>query len=536
MAAGQANLLLSDLSPSVRRVSVLARVARAWEFHKDNELMHLDFVFVDEKGTKMYGEIHAAHAELFKEKLTEGNLCLIKDFFVNSSKNMYKAVEGSFMIKLTPWSKVEVQHDIPAGYPRYAYSLTDFTLLPTMIGRTDMFVDVIGILSGISDLQKVRLPGRAQESEKRNLQITDIDGNIMDVALWGSHATSFQADDLYNLGQKEPIIVLFVGTLIKSYLGTPTISCSDAAKVYTNPAIPEKVEYCNRLGQQMPAIKVMSAYNDQYNAAANRTEPEIVSVEFLNSTDPNEFLGKNMISTITIMRLASEHWWFLACQLCHKKAFQAGNAFVCSNKKCTNKTATPRYKVRVIGADASGETEFVFFATVAEQVIGKRLEVLMRTASPFHAPAEISALISQKLTLDFSVNEKGLQYGQLSFQVNSVTKVHMKTNVFEFHKLSVGSSSTSSHASPEVSKDATESDANRTSNEPEEHGTHDSPPIAEEAVHSTEKTPLSTTGQLKDNVNAAAADVSNSTNNKAKKRATKDDNKTSSAKKKLQLG
>jgi replication factor A1 len=56
----------------------------------------------------MYGEIHAAHAEKFRKKLTEGNLCLIKDFFVTSSKNMYKAVEGSFMIKLSPWSKVEV--------------------------------------------------------------------------------------------------------------------------------------------------------------------------------------------------------------------------------------------------------------------------------------------------------------------------------------------------------------------------------------------------------------------------------------------
>ena len=41
----------------------------------------------------------------------------------------------------------------------------------------------------------------------------------MDVALWGSHAISFQADDLDNLAQKEPIIILFVGTLMKSYLG-----------------------------------------------------------------------------------------------------------------------------------------------------------------------------------------------------------------------------------------------------------------------------------------------------------------------------
>jgi hypothetical protein len=110
--------------------------------------------------------------------------------------------------------------------------------------------------------------------------------------------------------------------------------------------------------------------------------------------------------------------------------------------------------VRVIGADASGEPEFVFFATVAEQIIGKRLDVVMRNASnrPFATPAEISTIISQKLTLNFTVNEKGLQYGQISFQVNSVQKVHMKTNVFEFNRLSVGSTSTSSQGSAEAGK------------------------------------------------------------------------------------
>ena len=45
----QATLLLSDLSPPVRRVTLLARVARVWEFYKDNQFMHIDIVFVDEK-------------------------------------------------------------------------------------------------------------------------------------------------------------------------------------------------------------------------------------------------------------------------------------------------------------------------------------------------------------------------------------------------------------------------------------------------------------------------------------------------------
>ncbi|KAE8804994.1 hypothetical protein D1007_19016 [Hordeum vulgare] len=270
-------LLLSDLNTALRRVTVRARVARVWEFHKDNQLAHVDIVFVDEQGNQMYGEIQAMHAEIFKEKLKEGNVCLIKDFFVNTTKNKYKVVEGNFMIKITPWSKVEVQQDVPEDYPRYVYSLTDFKLLPSMVGKTDSFIG---------------------------------------------------------------------------------------------------------LGEQMPALRLTSGNDDRYNAAYNRDDPESIDVAFLNSSDPNEFLGKNMKSTVTIMRLASEHWWFLSCQLCHKKAFQATNAFVCSNKRCNCTTATPRYKVRVIGADKTGEVEFVFFATVAEQIIGKRLEVVMRNARP----------------------------------------------------------------------------------------------------------------------------------------------------------
>lgn len=42
-------LLLSDLNTSLRRVTVRARVARVWEFYKDNELAHVDLVFVDEQ-------------------------------------------------------------------------------------------------------------------------------------------------------------------------------------------------------------------------------------------------------------------------------------------------------------------------------------------------------------------------------------------------------------------------------------------------------------------------------------------------------
>lgn len=40
---------------------------------------------------------------------------------------------------------------------------------------------------------------------------------ILNVALWGERATSFPADEVFVAGQKEPQIVIFIGTLVKGY-------------------------------------------------------------------------------------------------------------------------------------------------------------------------------------------------------------------------------------------------------------------------------------------------------------------------------
>ena len=61
-----------------------------------------------------------------KEIIKEGNVYYIRDFLVQSAKNMFRAVAGKFMIKLTSWSKIEEVKTIPPDFPRYAYSLTDF--------------------------------------------------------------------------------------------------------------------------------------------------------------------------------------------------------------------------------------------------------------------------------------------------------------------------------------------------------------------------------------------------------------------------
>ncbi|XP_037425003.1 uncharacterized protein LOC119289945 [Triticum dicoccoides] len=114
--------------------------------------------------------------------------------------------------------------------------------------------------------------------------------------------------------------------------------------------------------------------------------------------------------------------WLEASQQGGIRATYCLVSFVLPAESAVIQWLTDRYMVRH-DADNSGEPEFVFFASVVEQAIGKRLEVIMRDASdrPFAVPTEISALISKKFTLPFTLNEKGLHYGQLSFHVNNTS-------------------------------------------------------------------------------------------------------------------
>jgi len=61
---------------------------------------------------------------------------------------------------------------------------------------------------------------------------------MLDVMLWSEWATSFPAEDILKDGQTSPQIVIFVGTLVKSFGGMSLSGCS-SCKWYINPEVPE---------------------------------------------------------------------------------------------------------------------------------------------------------------------------------------------------------------------------------------------------------------------------------------------------------
>jgi hypothetical protein len=53
----------------------------------------------------------------------------------------------------------------------------------------------------------------------------------------------------------------------------------------------------NRLGLQLPAITWMAAQDDQYSIAFQKARPENVQISYLLSTDPNDYLVRDLLPT-----------------------------------------------------------------------------------------------------------------------------------------------------------------------------------------------------------------------------------------------
>lgn len=54
------------------------------------------------------------------------------------------------------------------------------------------------------------------------------------MVLWGQIALEFAADEVIELGKKEPVVAMFVGTLFKKYEGRRGVTGSVACRWYIN--------------------------------------------------------------------------------------------------------------------------------------------------------------------------------------------------------------------------------------------------------------------------------------------------------------
>ncbi|TVU00195.1 hypothetical protein EJB05_54394, partial [Eragrostis curvula] len=401
---------LRDISPAVRNWRVRARVARAWEYcggRDDGVSLHVDLVLVDE----------SKEVAKFRDCVKEGDVYIFSKFIVSNMKPAYRPFDAKYMIKITPWSRIDHVASVADSFPQFVYRLVALPDLGSRVGNQQCFTDVLGIVVSVSKVSHVRINNSLVETARCTIVIKDLSGFEMKIVLWGNRAAEFDADVVFDMGQEHHMVVVFVGLLVKSYRGATCLSGGDACRWYLNDSIPEIEDMYDRLGDEV--TKVVWADDDEEFGSSGRQPEDLEhkTVAELHSVDPWECEKASFSCTVTVGRvIQDQQWWFMSCPKCHRAANPYGSEFKCTGE-CGSVNAIPKYHLCLVCGDSTGAAEFVLFGKVAQQIVGKSAMMLLRRDG---LPREIAAVVTQKYTFIVTVNQKSLMQRNLSFQVNSV--------------------------------------------------------------------------------------------------------------------
>ncbi|XP_062179014.1 replication protein A 70 kDa DNA-binding subunit C-like [Phragmites australis] len=352
---------LSQLRLGIQYCLIRVMISRVWEFRgksDDEPVKHLDLVIIDEKKTSMYVEILADVIEILKTNLVEGRVVTIKKFIVHHARTLFKVVQHPYMIKLNRRTEITPVDPQPQNFPRHVYSLINFSDLDHYLNMTAQFLDVIGQVVAVSNVAAIKSFGKMQT--KRIVKLKDLSGHIIELSLWGSRATEFQGDQIYEVGQKDAVIVLFVGTLWKSHRGeTPFLSGTSACHWYINDeSIPEIRNFYASLPNEVDPIEMLQLANSNNNQDEVRQKTLLE----LKDADPFEEKTNRFECTVTITRLTpNQKWFYPACQKCHSRTNLSGPTYTCTNKECSCTEMEYRYKLSLMGSDDTFELEFILF-------------------------------------------------------------------------------------------------------------------------------------------------------------------------------
>ncbi|CAD6257799.1 unnamed protein product [Miscanthus lutarioriparius] len=356
--------MLPTLRPNDWRAVICVRVCRKWEYRggtDDGPVQHVDLVLLDEQGNSLYGEIPGPEVHAKSPLIDEGGIYVIDRFRVSNAKAAYRPIDAPYMVEFTLHTTVSAARSGMPDFPKYAYKITPIDGLAVHSGDTKNFHDTIGTLVEVSDIHTVHLPNKPAPTLSRHIVLRDLSYSEIKITLWGQRATTFSTEGVYDSNEAKPIVVLFVGGLVKSFQGSYYLSGNTACHWYFNPMIPE-------------AHQFYASFHNQ-------------RLEISKSYVPD------------------------------------GTGYRCI--PCSNTSFKFKYKVCFIALDGTDEAEMVCFGDIARRMIGKLVQQLLRTSTSANAyPPDITKLVSPRFTFVVTMTRQSYYRAQKTYNVASLVTAH----------------------------------------------------------------------------------------------------------------
>ncbi|XDV32252.1 hypothetical protein PO909_003115 [Leuciscus waleckii] len=220
---------IASLNPYQSKWTVRARVTnknaiRTWSNSRgEGKLFSMELV--DESG-----EIRATgfnnEVDKFYSLIEQGKVYYISKGTLKIANKQFSSLKNDYEMTLNGETSIipcEDSHDVPMVQ-------CEFVSIADLESREkDTIVDVIGVCKNTEDVMRITTKN-SREVSKRNIQLMDMSGRVIQLTMWGNDADTFD-------GSGQPILAIKGARL--SDFGGRSLSTLYSSTVMINPDIPE---------------------------------------------------------------------------------------------------------------------------------------------------------------------------------------------------------------------------------------------------------------------------------------------------------
>ncbi|MCJ1352714.1 MAG: Replication factor A protein 1 [Icmadophila ericetorum] len=430
---------IEALSPYAHKWTIKARCTnksdvKTWH-NRNGEGKLFSINLLDESG-----EIKATgfndQCDAFFELFHEGSVYYITSpCKVKPASKQYTALNNDYELNFerdTVVEKAEEESDVP----QVRFNFTSIGELQSV--EKDAIIDTIGVLKEVGETIEITSKSTSKPYDKRELTLVDDSGFSVRIAIWGTTATSFDA-------QSESIIA-FKGVKVSDY-GGRSLSLLSSGSMAIDPDIEEahKLKGWYEGQGRSNTFATYQGMGGSMGEAGGRSDKyktiSQVKDENIGMGDPDQSAYFDTKGTIVYVR--AENVAYPACRNdnppCNKKVLEDGNGqWRC--EKCNKTWPEPlyRYTMSINVCDHTGQLWLTCFDDVGKRIVNMSANDLMALRASDEKEAADALHNANGQTFTFNCRAKMDNYQdqqRMRYTVSSATPLSFSKECDKLAKL-----------------------------------------------------------------------------------------------------